>query len=309
MNAPIPTATASRGQLLVAFAAIYVVWGSTYLGMAIAIETMPPFLMAAVRFAAAGGLLFVVRWLAGDALPTRRQWASAALIGGLLFLGGNGLVCWAQRWVPSGIAALLIATTPFWMTVLPWFAGQAPRPHLRGFAGIGVGLIGVGLLFLAPVGHAPVADIVLGSVLILVASLLWAVGSLCARRQPLPSSLWMSSAAQMLCGSAGLAVVSALHGDLNHVHPEAVSVRSGLALAYLVLIGAIVGFGSYVYLLRHTTMARLSTYAFVNPVVAVVLGWLVLGEPLTSRTLVAGALIVVAVVLIWWPTTARRSGQ
>jgi len=259
-----------------------------------------------VCFSLAGGLLFTVRWMLGDALPTRRQWASAALIGTLLFLGGNGLVCWAQRWVPSGIAALLVATTPFWMTVLPWMVGTAARPGLRSFAGIAVGMTGVGLLFLTPVGTADLADVALGSLLILVASLSWAVGSLCTRTQPLPASPWMSSAAQMLCGSVGLATVSAVHGDVGHFDPALVSLRSALALAYLVLIGAIVGFGAFVYLLRHTTMARLSTYAFVNPVVAVLLGWLVLGEPLTVRTLGAGALIIAAVVLIWWPTAQQR---
>lgn len=309
MNAPLTsttTTTASTTSLVIAFAVIYVVWGSTYLGMAIAIETMPPFLMGAVRFVIAGALLIAARRWLGDALPTRRQWGSAAIVGSLLFLGGNGAVAWAQHWVPSGIAALLITTTPFWMTMLPWVTGYSPRPSLMAISGIVIGLTGVGLLVGAPVGSAPTAQVVISSLTIVAAALSWAIGSLVSKRLPLPGSAWMSAGAQMVCGAVGLGLASVVSGEVTRVDIAAISLRSWLALAYLIFIGAIVGFSAYVYLLRHTTMAKVSTYAFVNPVVAVILGWLILGEPLDGRTLFAGALIIVAVMLILRPTAERR---
>lgn len=303
MNVPLATRTPSAptSHLVVAFAAIYLVWGSTYLGMAIAIETMPPFLMAAVRFLIAGALLIAVRRWLGDALPTRRQWGSAAIVGSLLFLGGNGAVAWAQHWVPSGIAALLITTTPFWMTILPWLVGRAPRPTPLVLGGIALGLVGVALLIGMPVtgqGNASTTQVVVGSVAIVAAALSWAIGSLWSKHLPMPGTPWMSASAQMVCGALGLALASIVSGEPGRLDLGTISLRSWLALAYLILIGAIVGFTAYVYLLRHTSMAKVSTYAFVNPVVAVVLGWLVLDEQLGARTLVAGALIVIAVMLL-----------
>jgi drug/metabolite transporter (DMT)-like permease len=306
MNAPLlpsSAASAPTSHLVIAFAALYLIWGSTYLGMAIAIETIPPFLMAAVRFAVAGGMLFTVRRLLGDPWPSAREWRSAAIVGSLLFVGGNGMVCWGQHWVPSGIAALLVTTTPFWMTMLPWFAGRSPRPTLVVMSGIALGLIGVGILVAAPVsnghgGAAPTAMLITGSLAIVGASLSWALGSLWSKALPLPAIPWMSSATQMLCGAAGLTLAALVSGEATSVDLAAISLRSWVALAYLIVVGAILGFGAYVYLLRHTTMARVSTYAFVNPVVAVVLGWLVLDEPLNGRTVIAGALIIAAVVLI-----------
>jgi len=306
MNAPLTTQTTSAptSHLVLAFAAIYLIWGSTYLGMAIAIETMPPFLMAATRFAIAGGLLFAIRRWLGDPFPTLRQWRSAAIVGTLLFLGGNGVVAWAQHWVPSGIAALLITTTPFWMTMVPWVLGHAPRPGALVLSGIAVGLVGVGLLVGSPVGSAPTASLVIGSLAIIAASLSWALGSLWSKHLPLPGTVWMSSATQMLCGAVGLGVAGVIGGEATQVDLAAISLRSWLALTYLIFVGAILGFGTYVYLLQHTTMARVSTYAFVNPVVAVLLGWWFAGEPIGLRTVIAGVLIISAVGLILYrPTT------
>ena len=308
MNAPLrppSTTSAPTAHLVVAFAAIYLIWGSTYLGMAIAIETMPPFLMAATRFAIAGGLLFAARRWLGDPLPTLRQWRSAAIVGTLLFVGGNGVVAWAQHWVPSGVAALLITTTPFWMTMVPWLMGHSPRPSLLVLGGIAVGLLGVGLLVGAPVGTAATGPLVIGSLAIVAASLSWALGSLWSKRLPLPGT-WMSSATQMLCGAVGLGLAGVIRGEVELVDPAAISLRSWLALAYLIFVGAILGFGAYVYLLRHTTMARASTYAFVNPVVAVLLGWLFAHEPIGMRTVVAGALIISAVGLILYRPTPQK---
>jgi drug/metabolite transporter (DMT)-like permease len=265
---------------------------------------MPPFLMAAVRFIIAGTVLIVVRRWLGDAWPTRRQWGSAAIVGSLLFLGGNGAVAWAQHWVPSGIAALLITTTPFWMTMVPWALGHSPRPGLWALAGISIGLVGVALLVGAPVGTAPTTQMIIGSLTIVAAALSWAIGSLCSKRLPMPASPWMTAGAQMVCGSLGLGLAALVSGEVTHVDVAAISLRSWLALAYLIFIGAILGFSAYVYLLKHSTMARVSTYAFVNPVVAVLLGWLIAGEPIGPLTLLAGALIVTAVVLILRSNTA-----
>lgn len=309
MNAPPPSRPATPAptvHLVLAFAALYLIWGSTYLGMAIAIETMPPFLMAAVRFAIAGMILIAVRRALGDRLPDAGHWCGAAVVGGLLFVGGNGAVAWAQQWVPSGIAALLIAATPFWMTVVPWTMGHAPRPGLVTLGGIAIGITGVALLVAAPLDGPADGMLVGGALVILAASFSWALGSLLARRLPAPSSPWMASGAQMVCGAIGLGLLSLTGGEMLRFEVTAVSLRSWLALAYLIVIGAILGFSAYVYLLRHTSMAKVSTYAFVNPAVAVVLGWLVLGEPITLRTLVAGGLIIVAVVLILRPVPATR---
>jgi drug/metabolite transporter (DMT)-like permease len=300
MNAPSPShSTAPTSHLIIAFAVLYLVWGSTYLGMAVAIETMPPLAMASVRFASAGALLMAVLRLTGTPMPTATQWRSAAITGSLLFLGGNGLVCWAQQIVPTGITALLIGATPLWMTMLPWFAGRSPRPRAMVLAGIALGIAGVVVLIGAP---APVttSSALVGAMLVLIlATMSWALGSLSARVLPLPASPWMSSATQMLCGAVGLGLASVLMGE--HLHADHISLRSWVAFGYLVLVGSIMGFGAYVYLLQRTTMAKVSTYAFVNPVVAVVLGWLVLGEPITLRTLAAGMLIIAAVVLILRP--------
>jgi drug/metabolite transporter (DMT)-like permease len=290
--------TAPTAYIVMAFAALYVIWGSTYLGMAIAIDTMPPFLMASTRFFVAGVILYFLRRWLGDPTPNARQWGSAAIIGTLLFLGGNGVVAWAQHWVPSGVAALLITATPFWMTILPWLAGHAPRPTMLGLIGIAVGLIGVGLLVSFPVGNAPNASLIIGSLAIVGASLSWTLGSLSNKRLPLPKSAWMSSATQMLCGAVGLGVAGVLGGEVQRVELAAISLRSWMALIYLIFVGAILGFSAYTYLLQHVSMARISTYAFVNPVVAVFLGWLINNEPIGPRTLLAGALIIAAVIII-----------
>lgn len=310
MNAPVapPPTTVVRpptAHLAIAFAALYLVWGSTYLGMAMAVKTMPPFLMASARFLAAGALLYAGCRLAGSPAPTTAQWRSAAIVGTLLFIGGNGVVSWSLHWVPSGIAALLIAGTPLWMAILPWLTGKAPRPRASSFVGIALGVTGVGLLLGLPTGTAPSTMLLTGMLAIVASSVSWAGGSLLSKTLPAPTSPWMASAMQMLCGSVGLALVSVLAGEPGRFDAGAVSLQSWLAFLYLVLIGAIVGFGAFVYLLRWTTPAQASTYAFVNPVVAVALGWLFADERITTATLMATALIVAAVVVILRSGTPR----
>jgi drug/metabolite transporter (DMT)-like permease len=266
--------------------------------MAIAVKTMPPFLMASARFLTAGALLYGGCRLAGMPSPTSVQWRSAAIVGTLLFLGGNGVVTWSLHWVPSGVAALLIAGTPLWMAILPWMARKAPRPRASSFVGIALGVTGVGLLLGLPTGTAPSAMLLTGMLAVVASSMVWASGSLLSKALPAPASPWMACAMQMLCGSVGLGLVSVLAGEPARFDPGAVSLRSWLAFVYLVLIGAIVGFGAFVYLLRWTSPAQASTYAFVNPVVAVALGWLLADEQITTATLLATTLIVAAVVVI-----------
>jgi len=293
-----------RAAIIGAFAVLYVVWGSTYLGIAYAIETIPPFLMAGTRFMAAGALVAIWLLVRRTPLPSAREWGSSAIVGVLLILCGNGGVTWAEQWVPSGITALLIATTPLWMSCLPWLARRAPRPAGSVLAGIGVGLIGMVVLFSHTVQAAWAGGgdwaHAFGVLAILGACLAWSWGSLWSKALPKPASLAAFMAMQMLCGGAAQLIVSAATGELARFHPAAVSAASFWAWAYLVVIGAIVGFGAFVFLLRWRPATQVATYAYVNPVVAVLLGWLFRAEPLTIEVGIASALIVPAVALIVW---------
>ena len=293
---------ASRGRVLLAFAAVYVVWGSTYLAIRIGIETIPPLLMAAVRFLVAGALLYGVSRLRGAPRPARREWRGAAIVGVLLLLGGNGAVVLAERTVPSGVAALLVATVPVWMVVLDWLWRGAARPGPRVFVGLMLGLAGIALL-VGPGAFGGGAVDAAGAAILLVGSLSWASGSVYSRRAELPRHAMLATGMEMLCGGTALALAGALHGELAMLHPSTISTASLLGLLYLVGFGSLVGFTAYIWLLDHVPAPRVSTYAYVNPVVAVVLGWAVLGEALTPRMAAAAAVIVAAVVLI---TTAGQ---
>jgi drug/metabolite transporter (DMT)-like permease len=285
-------------RVVLAFLAVYVIWGSTYLAIRIAIESLPPLLMAGVRFIVAGGILYLWARARGVPAPRRVQWRSAAVIGGFLLLGGNGGVVWAEQRVPSGLTALLIAAVPLWMSLLAWLRGMAGRPTGRIGAGLLLGMLGVGLLvgLRTPEGTGNVDPT--GAVVLVLASLSWAWGSLSSRRADLPSSPFLATAMEMLCGGVLLLLAGLARGEAAGLDLGAITPRSVLALVYLLVFGAIVAFTAYIYLLGATTPARVSTYAFVNPVVAVFLGWLVAGEPLSARTLVAAAVILTGVVLI-----------
>lgn len=272
-------------------------WGSTYLAMRVAIETLPPFLMGGVRFLTAGALLAAwVAWRERPGWPTRAQWVWAALTGALLMVAGNGGVMWAETRVASGVVALLAATLALWMVVIDWLRPGGRRPTLMVWAGLAFGLVGVGVL-VGPsrLTHGGGVD-PLGAAFALGGSLAWAAGSILARGRGRPASAVQGSAMQMLCGGAMLAALAALHGDLARA--AAPSARSALGLAYLVVFGSLVGFTAYAWLLRHAAPARVATYAYVNPLVAVALGWALGGEPLTARVLVAALVIVGAVALI-----------
>jgi drug/metabolite transporter (DMT)-like permease len=287
----------SRARILAAFAAVYVLWGSTYLAIRFGVETIPPFLMAGTRHLTAGLLLYGWMRASGAPRPRGRHWVSAAWIGGLMLLGGNGLVTWAELRVPSGLAALIVASVPIWMAVLA-AAEKRRRPSGFVIAGLVIGLGGIGLL-VAPgrLGGGERVD-PLGAAALLIAALAWSIGSLYARRAPLPSSTLTAVSMEMIGGGALLWIAGLLLHEGSRLNLSAVSARSALSLAYLIVFGSLVGFSAYVWLLKATTPARASTYAYVNPIVAVLLGTLLAGEALTPRIGLAAASIVAAVALI-----------
>jgi len=294
---PSPSQPASRGRLIAAFAAVYLIWGSTYLAIRFAIETLPPFLMAGARFTAAGSILFIALRFAGAAMPTRGNWRDAAIVGALLLLGGNGGVVWAEQYVHSGTAALLVATLPIWLVVFDWMRGTGPRPALQTVAGMALGLLGI-LLLVGPHSLRGEATPLVPVLVLVGASMAWAWGSLFSRGARVPDSPMMATALQMLCGGALLLAVGTASGELAELRPQAVSTRSLLALLYLMLFGSIVAYSAYIWLLRHAAPAHVSTYAYVNPIVAVLLGWALADEPLTARVLAAAAVIVGGVAVI-----------
>jgi drug/metabolite transporter (DMT)-like permease len=289
--------TASPTLLIAAFAIIYVVWGSTYLAIRVVVETLPPFLSAGARFFVAGVLLYAVLKLKGYHSPSRSEWRHSTVTGILLLVGGNGLVMWAEKTVPSGLAALLVALTPVWFALLDWTRPGGARPRLRTLIGVVIGFAGVLMLVSGRHAETQRAASFGGALAIMIAGASWAGGSLYSKHSPNTGSPWMNSAAQMICGGAGLLLCGVVFGEPWRADWSHVSSRSLLALAYLLVFGSWVAFSAYVWLLKASTPARVSTYAYVNPIIAVFLGWLVLGEAVTSR-IFAGALVVVAGVII-----------
>ena len=283
--------------IALAMACVYLFWGGTYLGMKIAIETMPPFLMAGVRFLIAGNALYIVRRLMGDARPALRQWRDAGIVGGLLLLGGNGLVAWAEQTVPSSIASLMVATAPLWMAAIGGLTGMS-RPGLGGWIGLVVGFSGIAILVLGSKGSPSGELNPMGIVALLCASVFWASGSLYSRRASQPGSPLLWTGMQMILGGALLLTLSLLMGDLKRFDPALLSARSFAALVYLMIGGSIIGYTAYIWLLKNAETTLVSTYAFVNPVVAVLLGWLVAGEQIGGNALAAAAVIIAAVVII-----------
>lgn len=297
----------STAKLLGAFAVLYLVWGSTYLAIRFAIETLPPLLMASVRFLVAGALLYAWARSRGAPRPTRAQWRAAAIVGGLLFVGGNGAVVVSEQWVPSGLVALVVASVPLWMVVVDWLWGSRARPGLQVTVGLLAGFGGVAFLAGSPGAGAGGGHELAGILLVTLGSLAWAAGSIYARQADLPPRprLWVGM--QMLAGGAFLLPLAVATGELGRLDPAGISMKSVLALAYLIVFGALLAFSAYIWLLGVSTPARVSTYAYVNPVVALFLGWALADEPLTFRSVVAGAIIVGSVVVI--TTGSSRPGE
>lgn len=291
-----------RALLLVAFATIYLVWGSTYLAIRVAIETLPPFLMAGCRFLIAGGALFGFLRLRGVPLPEKVHWRNAAISGLLLLFVGNGLVVWAEQTVPSGLAALLVGLTPVWFALIDWLRPGGLQPRPRTVFGIVVGFAGVALLAQGHGASQPDNPINLWGMLALaVAGISWAGGSLFSKHHPKAESPWMNAAMQMLCGGGALLVLALLTGEFREANWAAVSARSVCGMFYLVVFGSWIGFSAYVWLLKVSKPSHVATYAYVNPVIALFLGSLLLGEPLNARVLSAAAVILAGVVIITLP--------
>lgn len=298
--------TPSRTSLIAGFAAIYLIWGSTYLGIRIAVETIPAFLMASVRFLVAGGIVAAFIAFTRGFHATGRQWRDNAIIGGFLCLGGNGLVSWAEEKVPSGIATLIISAGPVFIVLMDWAVHawakdgrRGTRPNALTFAGLALGFIGLALLVGPDVMATGVNGLdpwrVLG---LLAATFLWGVGMMIMRYTRDPAEPFTASGIQMLCGSGWLLLVSLATGELSRFDPSAVTTRAVIAWSYLVVFGSLIGFSTFTWLMKHSTPAKVSTYAYVNPVVAVFLGWLVLHEPISPRLFLAASIIIAGVALI-----------
>jgi drug/metabolite transporter (DMT)-like permease len=283
----------------VALFVLYVVWGSTYLAIRFAVEGLPPFLMAGARFLLAGTVLYTWRRARGDAVPVGREWRSAAVVGLLLLVGGNGGVSWAEQRIPSGVASLLVGTLPLWMVLLDVLRPGGRRPGWRAVVGVLAGFVGV-VVLIGPAESTAGAEMIdqAGVAAVLLGALLWSVGSLYSRDAPLPSSPLMATSAEMLTGGAGLFVVGTLSGEWGRLNLEAVPARSWWGLIYLIIFGSLVAFTAYTWLLRVAPTPLVSTYAYVNPLVAVFLGHFLAGESLTLRVLIAAVAIVGSVALI-----------
>lgn len=285
-------------MVIAAFAAIYLIWGSTYLGIRFAIETMPPFLMGGARFLLAGGALYGwLRWK-GAAAPTTPHWTNAVIVGALLLGIGNGGVNWAEQKVASGVVALIIAVTPLWFALLEWLRPGGKRPNIQTIIGIVIGFSGM-VLLIGPgegLGQSDIDRVRVAGVI--CASIAWASGSLYARYTPKPDSPLMGVALQMMSGGAILSCIGVVAGESDAFSISRISARSAVAFSYLTVIGSLVGFTAYSWLLKVSTPARVFTYAYVNPVIAVFLGWAIAGEALTPRLLGGAAVIVLGVVII-----------
>jgi drug/metabolite transporter (DMT)-like permease len=299
LSSPAKQGAASSAAIWSALIAIYIVWGSTYLAIRFAVETMPPFLTGGFRFLIAGGVLYIFRRLRGDKAPLRLEWRSAAIVGLFLLVGGNGGVMWAEQRVTSGIAALLIASVPLWIALLDSLRPGGRRPDRWVIVGVLAGFAGI-LILIGPaqlIGIEGQVDLV-GAVVLLLAAFSWAAGSLYNREAKLPASPLLGTGMEMLVGSLGLFILGTVTGEWSQMELTSFSTRSLIGFAYLVVFGSWVGFASYVWLLRVAPTMLVSTYAYVNPLVAILLGSLLAGEALTIRIVLAAMIILGSVVLI-----------
>ena len=290
-------AAPTRALVIAAYATVYVVWGSTYLAIRFAVETIPPFVMAGARFLLAGMLLILwSKWRHG-ARATASNWRAAAIAGALLLAGGNGAVVWAEQRVPSGLTALLVASVPLWMVLADWLRPGGKRPSVGVAIGIAVGMAGIAIL-VGPGSLGGEHVDPAGAAALVCGSLSWAIGSLYSREADLPANPIFATGMEMFAGGAVLWLVALAAGEWHHLDLAHAASASIGGFIYLVVFGSLVGFTAFAWLLRVSSPAKVSTYAFVNPVIAVLLGWAVAHEPVGPRTMVAAAVIVGAVALI-----------
>ncbi len=286
-------------SVMAALGAVYFIWGTTYLAMKFAIETLPPFFMLGFRFAAAGTLMLAWTRSRGKLELNWKQFRGAAAAGGVMLLGGTGLVAWAEQFVPSNIAAIVIATMPLWMALVRWVALKGDRPGKTSMAGLVLGFLGTLLLVRSTTtGAETMEGHALGLAVLVLAALLWASGSLFSRVAEQPGSPTLATSIQLLSGGFCCLIAGLATGESSRVHLEAISLRSAAALAYLVVFGSVVAFSCYTWLLKKTDPALASSYAYVSPVVAVSAGWLLAGERLNTGSLLATGVILTAVILI-----------
>jgi drug/metabolite transporter (DMT)-like permease len=297
---------ATRAQIIAAFASIYLIWGSTYLAIRYADQTIPPFIMGGIRFLISGAMLYAWARYRGAPRPSRIHWRNAVIAGAFLLLGGNGAVVWAEQFVPSGMTALLVSILPFWLVIIEWVRPPRRRPAGAVLVGLILGFIGI-VVLVGPAdlgGHGDVRPI--GALVLITGSLSWAIGSFYSRDAELPESGLLTTGMEMLGGGILLLIVGALTGEFSGFDIHGVSRASAAGLLYLITFGSLLGFTSYIWLLDKVSPARLGTYAYVNPLVAVILGWAIAGERLSVRTAVAATIVLCAVALI---TTARSVGS
>lgn len=292
--------TRNVALLIAAFAAVYILWGSTYLAIKYAIETLPTFLMAGSRFLIAGAILFVAAQFSKDyEKPTFAEWRTSFVVGTLLLVGGNGGVVLAEHYIPSSLAALLVATEPFWVVLLSWIWLKGARPNWKVALGLLIGFLGVYLLIGGQVfvgGNG--ANQLLGAGLVIVGGFCWATGSIYGLRAPTAKSPLLASGMQMLMGGAMLTLIGTFAGEWTNFDIAAVSRNSWLGLGYLIIFGSLIAFTAYSWLMKNAQPAMVATYAYVNPVIAVILGWAIAGESLTGQMLVGAGIIIGSVVLI-----------
>ena len=284
---------------LAAFAALYLIWGSTYLAILFAIETIPPLLMAGSRFLLAGIIMSFIARRRDTTRTSLAEWRTSLIVGACLLLGGNGGVTLAEQYVSSGLASVMVATVPIWVAILAWAMGTAARPSLIVWTGLTGGLIGVAIL-IAPALHFAneMSHSVIGMLILLCASFLWSVGSIYSIKAKSVAPPFLAASQQMICGGALLTLAGILTGELPRLDLKRISFLSGGSFIYLVLIGAVVGFTAYIWLLRHCNPSKVATYAYVNPIVAIILGIVFAGETLTRRTMFAAGLIIGSVALV-----------
>jgi len=298
-----PAAVAQRNKtrILLAFAAVYVLWGSTYLAIKYAVASFPPFALGATRFFVAGLALYAFARWRGQPAPNRTEWRNAAITGVLMLAFGNGAVIWSEQMVPSGIVAIIVATVPLWMVLMDWLRPRGVRPKRMMFVGLTLGLVGIAILIGAGArGHVPPA----GALVLMVGSISWAIGSILTRHTERPRSAFVYSALQMLAASAAFTVMAFASGELRGFSADRVTMGGIVGWVYLIIFGSLIGYTAYIYLLGNVSAAKAATYAYVNPVIAVLLGWAFAHEPIGARSVVAAAIILAGVAII---TTARSS--
>ncbi|MBU2699530.1 drug/metabolite transporter (DMT)-like permease [Sporomusaceae bacterium BoRhaA] len=285
--------------IVMALLVVYVFWGGTYLAMKVAIETLPPFTMAGIRFLIAGVLVYVWQRVRGVEKPKAIHWKNTAIIGVIMLLGGNGSIVWAEQFVSSGIAAIVFATVPFWVALLSWLWQGDKRPNRMVFGGLALGIMGISFLVNNSVGEiSNTTSQWFGYIALVIASLFWAVGALYSRVAKVPSSPFMAAALQMIAGGASCLLFGFTMGEWTQLDFSFVSIRSVIALGYLILFGSIIGFSAYIWLLKVADPILVTTNTYVNPVVAVMLGWILAGEQMTMNDALAAAIIILSVIII-----------